>query len=407
MPPGPGLVHGDRPRPWSGMRWRFAGLTGALLLVADAVQGIGILLLHPEFTSRQLAGLAAVSLLTSLLGGGLAFWLTGALLRPLSRIRQVTAALASGRMPPPLDLAEVDREMGALARELDDFVAAIRRMLHDLRASAIRLTEESGGLLGGITRQGGAAAGQAEALRQATVTATAIADVTSEAAREAESVIVLTQRAEALSGQGLSAVEQAGSSAGALGEQVRRIAATMGDLSERTLQVGEIVASVKDLAEQSNLLALNASIEAAKAGEHGRGFAAVAMEMRNLAEQSRQAAVQVRSILGEIQKHAREAALATEEGSTRAELATGRSRSAGEAIEGLVHVIRGSAGSARTIADRTRQQAAGAAELVAAIATLFAATKHRAEDSAAFEAQASEITALAGRLSELSDRFRT
>ena len=81
----------------------------------------------------------------------------------------------------------------------------------------------------------------------------------------------------------------------------------MSGLSERTLQVGEIIASVKDLAEQSNLLALNASIEASKAGEHGRGFAVVAMEMRNLAEQSRQAAVQIRAILQEIQRSARDA----------------------------------------------------------------------------------------------------
>ena len=407
MPTGPGLALGDRPRPWSGMRWRFAGLTGALLLAADAVQGIAMLPLHPEYTSPQMAGLAAVSLLTAILGGALAFWLTGTLLHPLSRVRQVTGALAAGRVPPPIDLAEADREMGALARELDDFGTAIRGMLHELRASVARLSEECSGLLGGLARQGDAASDQAEALRRATATATAIADVTREAAREAESVIVMTQRAEALSGQGLSAVEQAGSSAGALGEQVRRIAATMGDLSERTLQVGEIVASVKDLAEQSNLLALNASIEAAKAGEHGRGFAAVAMEMRNLAEQSRQAAVQVRSILGEIQKHEREAALATEEGSTRAELATGRSRSAGEAIEGLVQVIRGSAGSARAIADRTRQQAEGAAQLVAAIATLSVATQRRAEDSAVLEARAAEINALAGRLSALSGRFHS
>ncbi len=406
MPAGSGLAHGDRSRPWSGMRWRFAGLAGALLLAAGAAQGIALLLLHPEDASRHLMGLAAVSLLTALVGGALAFWLAGTLLRPLSGVRQVIAALASGRIPPPLDLAGPDGEMGTLAGELNGVGTAIRRLLIDLRGSASLLTEACRGLLGGLARHGGASAGQAEALRRATASATSIADFTSETARTAESVIEMTQRAEALSAQGSSAVEQAARSAGALGEQVRRIAATMGDLSERTQQVGEIVASVKDLAEQSNLLALNASIEAAKAGEHGRGFAAVAMEMRNLAEQSRQAAVQVRSILGEIQKHAREAALATEEGSTRAELATGRSRSAGEAIAGLVHVIRGSAGSARAIADRTSQQAAGAAELVAAIATLSTATQRRAEDAAALEVHVAEITELAGRLSALSGRFR-
>jgi methyl-accepting chemotaxis protein len=244
-------------------------------------------------------------------------------------------------------------------------------------------------------------------MRRASANADSLVEGTRHAAREAASVIDMTHRAETLSGEGLAAVEQAVRSSGALGEQVRRIAATMGDLSERTLQVGEIVTTVKDLAEQSNLLAFNASIEAAKAGEHGRGFAAVAMEMRNLAEQSRQAAVQVRSILGEIQKYAREAALATEEGSARAALATGRSRSAGQAIEGLAAVIRESAGTARAIADRTRQQAATAADLVSAIAELSEATRTGAEDSAAQEDRATEVAAVASRLAALSGRFRS
>jgi methyl-accepting chemotaxis protein len=131
------------------------------------------------------------------------------------------------------------------------------------------------------------------------------------------------------------------------------------------------------------------------------------MEMRNLAEQSRQAAVQVRSILGEIQKHAREAALATEEGSARAALATGRTLSAGQAIEGLALAIRESTGSARAIADRTRQQAATAAGLVAVIAELSEATRTGVEASATLEGRATEIATVASRLATLSGRFRS
>ena len=253
-------------------------------------------------------------------------------------------------------LGETDGDVATLAGALDDLGVTLRALLGDLRASGLELGDASGALLRGATARGASSGDQVQAMRRASANAESLVEVTRHAAREAESVIDMTHRAETLSGEGLAAVEQAVRSSGALGEQVRRIAATMSDLSERTLQVGEIVTTVKDLAEQSNLLAFNASIEAARSGEHGRGFAAVAMEMRNLAEQSRQAAVQVRSILGEIQKHAREAALATEEGSTRAALATGRSRSAGQAIEGLAVVIRDSAGTARAIADRTRER---------------------------------------------------
>jgi methyl-accepting chemotaxis protein len=392
---------------WSGLRWRLATLCGVAVLLAGAVQGLVLLQLHPELSTSQVVSLAMISLAAAAGGSALVAWLAGDTLRPLLRVRAAAAAMASGQVPPPLDLGEADGDVATLAGALDDLGVTLRTLLEDLRTSGLRLGEASGGLRRRAVAQGATSGGQAQAMRRASANADSLVEVTLHAAREAASVIDMTHRAETLSGEGLAAVEQAVRSSGALGEQVRRIAATMGDLSERTLQVGEIVTTVKDLAEQSNLLAFNASIEAAKAGEHGRGFAAVAMEMRNLAEQSRQAAVQVRSILGEIQKYAREAALATEEGSARAALATGRSRSAGQAIEGLAAVIRESAGTARAIADRTRQQAATAADLVSAIAELSEATRTGAEDSAAQEDRATEVAAVASRLAALSGRFRS
>jgi methyl-accepting chemotaxis protein len=163
---------------------------------------------------------------------------------------------------------------------------------------------------------------------------------------------------------------------------------------------------VKDLAEQSNLLALNASIEASKAGEHGRGFAVVAMEMRNLAEQSKQAAVQVRAILSEIQKGAREASSATDEGAKRAASTMELSRSAGEAIEGLQGVIKESAQAARQIANDTRQQTIGVEQMVTAIAELSTAIHDSAAGAKAIEEGTESLAAVSLRLSEALRRYR-
>ncbi len=85
-------------------------------------------------------------------------------------------------------------------------------------------------------------------------------------------------------------------------EQMEGIAESIVRLSEQSQAIGEIIATVNDLAEQSNLLAVNAAIEAAQAGEQGKGFAVVAQEVRSLAEQSKQATAQVRGILSDIQK---------------------------------------------------------------------------------------------------------
>src|SRR5438128_3440680 len=97
-------------------------------------------------------------------------------------------------------------------------------------------------------------------------------------------------------------------------EQMNSIAQIMVRLSEQNQAIGQIIATVDDLAQQSNLLAVNASIEAAKAGEEGKGFSVVAQEVKSLAEQSRQATTQVRAILSDIQKATSAAVMATEQG---------------------------------------------------------------------------------------------
>ena len=96
--------------------------------------------------------------------------------------------------------------------------------------------------------------------------------------------------------------------------QMEAIAESMVRLSEQGQTIGQIIATVEDLAAQSNLLAVNAAIEAAKAGEQGKGFGVVAQEVKSLAEQSRQATDRVRTILGDIQKATTAAAMATEQG---------------------------------------------------------------------------------------------
>src|SRR6185437_10071117 len=109
--------------------------------------------------------------------------------------------------------------------------------------------------------------------------------------------------------------------------QMELIAESIVRLSEQSQAIGEIIATVNDLAEQSNLLAVNASIEAAKAGEHGKGFAVVAQEVKSLAVQSRQATAQVRSLLNDIQKATGSAVSAAEQGSRVVEAGAKQSKS--------------------------------------------------------------------------------
>jgi len=128
--------------------------------------------------------------------------------------------------------------------------------------------------------------------------------------------------------------------------RVETIAEQILALSEQTQQVGEIISSVEDLADQSNLLAVNAAIEAAKAGEQGRGFAVVAQEVRTLAEKSKAATVQVRTMLTDIQRATNAAVLATEQGTRGADEGARLVEQAGITIRQLDETIRHSAEAA-------------------------------------------------------------
>src|SRR5919201_992949 len=118
-------------------------------------------------------------------------------------------------------------------------------------------------------------------------------------------------------------------------DEVEAIAGDVQALSDRTAQIGEITNAVNDIADQSNLLALNATIEAARAGEQGKGFAVVADQVRNLAEQSKEATAQVQSILEEIDAATRAAVKAAEDGTTVVEAGAELAAQAGEIISQL------------------------------------------------------------------------
>jgi methyl-accepting chemotaxis protein len=386
------------------LRWKIAGLVAGTTLGTAAVHVLMFSLLHADSGSIDLVQ-AAGSFVTALVATGISLAFARRLSRPLEELSETAAAIAAGdlRKTIPPDTTTEIAELGASFAAM---LAWLQATVSELRDASGRIERGTSEIQGSAARQAAMVAQQAAAITETSTTATEIAQTSKQATEHADSVIDMTKRSEELSHEGLATVEEAVKASANLGEHVNRIAATMAGLSERTLQVGEIIASVKDLADQSNLLALNASVEASKAGEHGRGFTVVAMEMRNLAEQSREAAVQIRAILQEIQRGAREAAAATEEGSKRATAAIALARTAGEAIEGLAMVIRESAVAARQIANNTRQQTIGVDQMVNAIQELSQAMSESADGTHAIEQRSAALADVSKRLGEAVARYQ-
>ncbi|HQR39948.1 MAG TPA: methyl-accepting chemotaxis protein, partial [Blastocatellia bacterium] len=173
-----------------------------------------------------------------------------------------------------------------------------RSFIAQLTSAAEQLNQASLNILMATSSQSTSTSEQAAAINEITSTINEVKQTSQQALERAQAVIDVAERSVEASKVGGKAVEQSIEGMHQIKEQVESIAEKILALSEQTQMIGEIIATVNDIAEQSKLLALNASIEAAKAGEHGKGFAVVSMEIRNLAEQSKQATVQVRKILG-------------------------------------------------------------------------------------------------------------
>ncbi|HVG61254.1 MAG TPA: methyl-accepting chemotaxis protein, partial [Hyalangium sp.] len=136
------------------------------------------------------------------------------------------------------------------------------------------------------------------------------------------------------------------------------------------------------------------------------GFAVVAMEMRALAEQSKVAAIQVRALLGEVQKGTKAAVAATDEGSRRAQAAMALAQSAGSAILGLAEVIKESSAAARQIAGNTRQQTIGVEQIATAMSELSVAMADSVNGTRQIEQVAGNLSNLSKKFSELVGRYQ-
>jgi methyl-accepting chemotaxis protein len=327
------------------------------------------------------------------------------LIQPLERLAHAAAGLAGGNLRQQLTITASD-EVGDLARSFATMTEGLTHLLKDLRGAASDIEREAANVLATSSQQSAMTNEQASAIHETSATVDEIAQTSKQATSFADAVISGTKRSDSLTAEGQKVVSESVSAMEKLSEQVKAIALAITDLHEQTLQIGDIITTVKDVAEQSNLLALNASIEAAKAGEHGRGFAVVAMEMRTLAEQSKMAANQVRALLGEVQKGTRTAVTATEEGSRRALAAMELAQSAGSAIMGLSELIRESSAAARQIAGNTRQQTTGVEQIAAAMNELSAAMTDNVEGTRRIEQVAGNLSNLAKRFSDLVGKYQ-
>ncbi len=356
--------------------------------------------------------------LVALLVVGLVFALLGSLVvRPLAHIGSTAQAIARGDLTgsaslPRRALARVlDRlvgrdEIGELGAVFAAMTESLRGVLQDLQRAAGTLDQQAGAAQAAAGRQSAMGSMQMASVTATSAVVAQISQTSKLATDRATEVAGVCDRAEATAGEGQQAVSDALSGLQQLAGQVGSIAASITELSELTRRIAEIVAVVEDLSDQSNLLALNASIEASRAGERGQGFAVVASEMRRLAQQSKVSAREARTLLAQVVAGTRAAVQETEEGSRRADQAARLAQSAGASIEAMAGAMRESAVAAREIAGHSRQQTQGVEQIVGAVSQLSAAVSDGVEGTRRVQEISEQLAELSRRLTGLAQRFK-
>ncbi|MDP2432431.1 MAG: protoglobin domain-containing protein [Pseudomonadota bacterium] len=313
--------------------------------------------------------------------------------------------VARGDLTARVDVAGEDI-LARLGGNLNEMTDRLAEMTSEVAESSNAMLVSVEQVRAAIGAQSSGAAQQAASVSETTATLEQIKATSQQNLEKATALKEVADRARAEGDQGVTVVEAAVQAMRQTRGQVEAIAGHIGVLNERLQQIGDITNAVGELASQSKMLALNASIEAAKAGDAGRGFAVVAEEVRDLAEQSRQATTQVQGILVEIRNAAARAVRAVEEGNEGADRGANLADRAGETLHGLNRVIHDTAMASQQIVAAVRQEAAGIDQIRVAMGDISQVTSQFVAATHQTEAATDQLTDYAALLQNMVKLFQ-
>ncbi|HEV3342186.1 MAG TPA: CHASE3 domain-containing protein [Pirellulales bacterium] len=350
---------------------------------------------------------------TILFGTAMAFLLVGisavliqrSITIPLARFLKFVDCVGKGDLTGKAEIT-TDDEVGKLGEGINGMVAGLKELSGQISTVAETINAATAEILASTQQQATGTREQAATIQQITATMEEVSRSGTQITEKAQQVAAMAQAASSTSTSGLDTVRESNRSMEAIRQQVEEVAENIVALSEKTQAVSEIIATVNDIAERSNLLALNAAIEAASAGEQGNRFSVVATEIKNLADQAKESTVQVRTILGDIQKRINSSVMLTEEAVKRAEAGKQQAEISEQAIHRMAEMTEESVQAFQQIIGATNQQQIGFEQVAQGMQDIGQAASQTAAGTVQLERAVASLNAQSHRLREAVGNYQ-
>lgn len=329
--------------------------------------------------------------------------ITGNLSRVVQSLREISKD--DGDLTIRIETAAQD-EVGDLVKYFNRFMDKLQRVVKDIVDTTLPLSDLAQNLNqltdttnNNISQQQGAATHAKDAVDNMNQSVIAVAESAAEAARAAD-------EASSASSNGQSVVNNTVQSIQNLAKNVEQTSHVIRQLENDSNQVGVVLDVIKGIAEQTNLLALNAAIEAARAGEQGRGFAVVADEVRTLASRTQQSTEEIQKTIEQLQSAAHKAVEVMSTGTSQAEGSVSEANKAGDSLVVIAQTINRISAMNGQIASSTDDQQAVARQIVGFVDEINARTDETSNNSKQLASASTELAGLAKNLENIARQFR-
>jgi len=349
--------------------------------------------------------LLVISLITIVSGFLIAWYITSSVVRPLIRAVDVSNSIANGDLTVKIE-SDSNDETGQLLNSMKNMVANLKKLIADIKETSSNMASASEQLSASSEEMSKGVVSQSDRSTQIASAAHEMSQTVVEIARNASSIAASASGTANVAKEGEHIVDKSVSEVKDIAATVSESSKVMVSLGERSRQIGDIIRVISEIADQTNLLALNAAIEAARAGEQGKGFAVVADEVRKLAERTAKATSEIGSMIGAIQEEVQKSVTSMDEVSKMVGTGVEFSTQTGEALHKIVSSVSELQMMVQQIASATEEMSATSEQISGDIMAVANVSKETSTGSEQIAGASSEVARLASRLLEMGGQFK-